>query len=253
MLDANKTLSKESQLFLENLRLYLFSSGKKTEEVEDIMEELAAHLFEAERNDKSVEHIIGRSPKEYMKLLSDEMFFDYTGSLKYILIILFGASSYLIIDKALNGGIEFSVLELIGYPLAGLLSIVVYMISFRYMASHKLSMVKQSVLLSALGLISIALFAGVIIISGMYSTSFMKFDNTGNVIAVIVAISIFISLSIWSKTWVSIIIPILLFGPALILDSTDFQENVKQVLSTVITMLGIMLYCGIILKKLKNV
>ncbi|MFD9625270.1 hypothetical protein [Peribacillus muralis] len=72
MLDANKTLSNESQLFLENLRLYLFSSGKKTEEVEDIMEELAAHLFEAERNDKSVEHIIGRSPKEYMKLLSDE-------------------------------------------------------------------------------------------------------------------------------------------------------------------------------------
>ncbi|MFD9625269.1 HAAS domain-containing protein [Peribacillus muralis] len=181
------------------------------------------------------------------------MSFDYTRSLKYILIILFGASSYLIMVKALNGGIEFSVLELIGYPLAGLLSIVVYMISFRYMASHKLSMVKQSVLLSALGLISIALFAGVIIISGMYSTSFMKFDNTGNVIAVIVAISIFISLSIWSKTWVSIIIPILLFGPVLILDSTDFQENVKQVLSTVITMLGIMLYCGITLKKLKNV
>ncbi|MDQ7862949.1 hypothetical protein RCO48_23725 [Peribacillus frigoritolerans] len=79
---------------------------KKTDEIEGIIEELEVHLFEAERNDKSVEHIIGRSPKEYMKLLSDEMPVDFRGWLKYILMILFGALSYLIIDKVLNGGIE---------------------------------------------------------------------------------------------------------------------------------------------------
>ncbi|MBL3644788.1 hypothetical protein JMN23_20735 [Bacillus sp. RHFB] len=251
MLD-DKTLSKESQLFLENLRLYLFSSGKKTDEIEGIIEELEVHLIEAERNDKSVEHIIGRSPKEYMKLLSDEMPVDFRGWLKYILMILFGALSYLIIDKVLNGGIEFSFLEIIGYLLAGVLSILVYMISFRYMASHKLSMVKQGVLLFALGMISIALFAGVIIFSGMHGTTFIQLENTGNVVAVILAISILILISIWSKTWVSIIIPILLFAPRLLLDQTAFQDNINLILSSIITMLGILLYCGYTIRKTKS-
>ncbi|MDM5360287.1 hypothetical protein [Peribacillus sp. ACCC06369] len=250
MLDVNKTLSKESQTFLENLRLYLFSSGKKTDAIEDIIEELEVHLFEAECDEKSVEHIIGSSPKEYMKLLSDEMSVDFKGWFKYILMILFGAFSYLIIDKALNGGIEFSFLEIIGYPMAGILSILVYMISFRYMARHKLSMFKQGVILFALGMISIALFAGLIIFSGTHSTTFIKLENTGTIVAVILAISIFILISIWSKTWVSIIIPILLFAPKLLL--TNYQGNVNLILSSVITMLGILLYCGYTIRKTKS-
>ncbi|KWW20683.1 hypothetical protein AS888_18100 [Peribacillus simplex] len=253
MLDLNTSLSKDSQHFLGNLRLYLIANGKNTDEIEEIMEELEVHLTEAESNDKSVEHIVGSSPKEYMEQISAEMPVDFMGSLKYIVMILFGAASYLIMDKALNGGIEFSFLELIGYPLAGLLSIAVYMISFRYMASHTISMVRQSVLLSTLGIISIALFASVMILSGTHGTPFVKLENTGNVVAVIAAISILIILSIWSRTWISIIIPILLFGPTLIMDNTHYQESVKVVLSSLITMLGILLYCGITLKKLKNV
>ncbi|WP_285765852.1 hypothetical protein [Peribacillus sp. SI8-4] len=253
MLDVNTPLSKDSRNFLENLRLYLIANGKNTDEIEEIVEELGVHLLEAEGNDKSVEHIVGSSPKEYMEQISAEMPVDVKGSLKYLVMILFGAASYLVMDKALNGGIEFSFLELIGYPLAGLLSIVVYLISFRYLASHTLSMVRQSVLLFTLGIISIALFASVIILSGIYGTPFVKLENTGNVVAVIAAISIFIFLSIWSKTWIPIIIPLLLFGPSLLMDNTDYQESVKLVLSSLITMLGILLYCGITLKKSKSV
>ncbi|WP_410859579.1 HAAS domain-containing protein, partial [Paraburkholderia sp. SIMBA_054] len=79
-----------------------------------------------------------------------------------------------------------------------MLSVFIYMMCFRYMASHKLSKVKQGVLLYGLGIISIALFAGLIIFSGIYSTTFIKLDNTGNIIAVILAISIFILISLWS-------------------------------------------------------
>ncbi|WP_373921353.1 HAAS domain-containing protein [Peribacillus muralis] len=249
----NTPLSKDSRHFLENLRLYLIANGKNTDEIEEIVEELGVHLLEAEGKDKSVEHIVGSSPKEYMEQISAEMPVDFKGYLKYIVMILFGAASYLVMDRALNGGIEFSFLELIGYPLAGLLSIVVYLISFRYLASHTLSMVRQSVLLFSLGIISIALFASVVILSGIYGTPFVKLENTGNVVALIAAISIFIILSLWSKTWISIIIPILLFGPGLMMDNTDYQESLKLVLSSLITMLGILLYCGITLKKLKRV
>ncbi|WP_349727704.1 HAAS domain-containing protein [Peribacillus frigoritolerans] len=252
MLDVNKALSRESQLFLEDLRLYLFSSGKKTAEIEDLIEELEVHLFEAERNEKSVEHIIGRSPKEYMKLLSDEMSVDFKGWLKYIAMILIGAFSYWIIAKAINGGIEFSLLEIIGYPLAAILSIFGYMLSFRYMASHKLSKVKQGALLYGLGIISIALFACLILFSEIYSTTFIEFENTGNIIAVILAISIFILISLWSKSWVSIIIPILLFAPEVLLKQTHYQGDVNLILSSLITMLGILLYCGYTIRKTKS-
>ncbi|MFH0066110.1 HAAS domain-containing protein [Peribacillus sp. NPDC056705] len=252
MLDVNKALSRESQLFLEDLRLYLFSSGKKTAEIEDIIEELEVHLFEAERNEKSVGHIIGRSPKGYMKLLSDEMPVDFKGWLKYIVMILIGAFSYWIIAKAINGGIEFSLWEILGYPLAGILSIFVYMLSFRYMASHKLSKVKQGALLYGLGIISIALFASLILFSEIYGTTFIEFENTGNIIAVILAISIFILISLWSKSWVSIIIPILLFAPEVLLKQTHYQGDVNLILSSLITMLGILLYCGYTIRKTKS-
>jgi len=57
-------LSKKSQDFLENLRVYLFSSGKQWDEIEDIVNELEIYLFEAEKNGNSIEKIIGNSPKE---------------------------------------------------------------------------------------------------------------------------------------------------------------------------------------------
>jgi len=53
--------------------VYLFSSRKKDAEIDDIIHELEDHLYEAERKDKSIEHIIGSSPKEYMQSISKEM------------------------------------------------------------------------------------------------------------------------------------------------------------------------------------
>lgn len=45
----NLQLSKKSQNFIENLRVYLFSSGKQSDEIEQIVNELEIHLAEAEK------------------------------------------------------------------------------------------------------------------------------------------------------------------------------------------------------------
>lgn len=84
----NFQLSKRSQDFLENLHLYLFSSGKNSDDIDDIVRELETHLFEAKKNGKSIEKIIGKSPKEYMKMVSNEMIIDYRTWFKYIWIIV---------------------------------------------------------------------------------------------------------------------------------------------------------------------
>ena|SRR5690625_3616153 len=87
-------LSEDSKEFLENLRVYLFSSGKNSEEIEEIeeiVEELQVHLSEAEKSGKPMEKIIGNSPKEYMEMISDEMVIDYRSWIKYIFLIIFGS------------------------------------------------------------------------------------------------------------------------------------------------------------------
>lgn len=69
-------LSKESKDFIGRLQLYLMASGKKEKEIEEITEELEDHLLEAERRGKSVQDVVGQSPKEYMEQFSREMILD---------------------------------------------------------------------------------------------------------------------------------------------------------------------------------
>lgn len=66
-------LSQESNRFIEDLRVYLYSSGKKESEIHEIIEELEVHLFEAEANGKSIKQVVGNSPKLYMQSISKEM------------------------------------------------------------------------------------------------------------------------------------------------------------------------------------
>lgn len=112
-------LSKKSQEFIENLNLYLFSSGKNPDEIEDIVSELEVHLFEAEKKGKPIEKIIGKSPKEYMKMVSDEMVIDYRTWFKYICFIVFGSFSFSIFIDLWEGNLSYSILEIIGHIVIG--------------------------------------------------------------------------------------------------------------------------------------
>ncbi|MGG1574580.1 hypothetical protein [Fictibacillus sp. NRS-1165] len=95
-------LSKQSQEFLQNLRLYLFSSGRKKSEIEEITEELGDHLREAERNGKSITHIIGQSPEQYMESIAKEMKVDYFGWSKVIPVLISGAFACLCSEMPLK-------------------------------------------------------------------------------------------------------------------------------------------------------
>ena len=58
----------------------------------EITEELEDHLYEAELSGKSIERIIGASPKEYMMSISTEMKTDYKAWAKYIPLIIIGSN-----------------------------------------------------------------------------------------------------------------------------------------------------------------
>lgn len=56
MKSAAVNLSSKSKSFLEDLRVYLFSSGKNSDGIESIVEELEVHLMEAEKKEVNRQH-----------------------------------------------------------------------------------------------------------------------------------------------------------------------------------------------------
>jgi DNA-binding ferritin-like protein (Dps family) len=245
-------ISKQSKEFLGNLRLYLFSSGKNEEEIEGIIGELKDHLSVAEAKGKSVEDIIGGTPKEYMEQIAGEMSFDLKSWLKYIPILIIGLFAYDLLGNALRGGIEYSLLELGGNLFILLLFLSLTLVIFKYVASKKLSKTKEYLLFAFLGFSPISLFIGLIYLDRYYETPTLVFSDTGNIIAIIVAIVMFIGISFWSKTWISIIFPLILFLPEFIMNLTNLKEELKLTISGIVIPLCIGIYFFIAMKIEKN-
>ncbi|WP_404348887.1 hypothetical protein LG311_01220 [Sutcliffiella horikoshii] len=227
-------LSKKSQTFIENLRIYLFSCGKKTNEIDEITDELEVHLYEAEKENKSVEHIIGSSPKEYMEQISGEMSFDVRGWAKYVPIIILGAFSGIVLKDIVFGGFQYSLVELIGYPLVCIVLLLAYMWTFRHISSHNFSKAKEFFFLYLVSFLSIAMFVGLMFLPNYIESPIIMLGYYGNLIVASMAISFLIGISIWSKTIVSIVLPIFYIVPEYMVGFTDLSVGNQLWISSLI-------------------
>lgn len=245
-------ISSESRDFLENLRLYLFSSGKNEKEIEEIISELEDHLNEAEQKGKNVEDIIGKTPKEYMEQIANEMPLDIKGLLKYIPIIVIGAFSYILMGDAIRGELEYSLIDLIGYPFIFLLFLLLTSMLFKYVASHRISIIKEWSLFGFVSFTPLALFVALIFLDRYYETPTIQFGVIGNISAIVFSILVFIGIAIWSKTWISIILPIILFLPEFIVINSSLEESTKLILRGMIVPVGFGAYALIVLKLEKS-
>ncbi len=194
-------LSNKSKSFLENLRLYLFSSGKNPEEIEEIAEELEVHLLEAEKSGKPIDKIIGKSPKEYMEMVSKEMIIDYRTWIKYICLIVFGSFSFTIFPDLLEGNLSYSVLEIVGHIVIGAIFIISIFKGFKYISTTNHSLKIQGLILVIIMLLPIVLFVGLIYLNRAINTPIIHFGNTGSMIIGVIAVLFIISMSFWGKSW----------------------------------------------------
>ncbi|KPB04076.1 HAAS domain-containing protein [Bacillus sp. CHD6a] len=227
-------LSKKSQTFIENLRVYLFSCGKKTTEIDEITDELEVHLYEAEKDNKSVEHIIGTSPKEYMEQISGEMSFDVRGWAKYVPIFILGAFSGIVLKDIIFGGFRYFLVELIGYPLVCIILLLAYMWTFRHISSNNLNKAKEFFFLYLVSFLSIALFAGLMFLPNYIESPIILLGYYGNLIVASMAISFLIGISIWSKTIVSIVLPVFYIVPEYLIGFTDLSEGNQLWISSLV-------------------
>ena len=245
-------LSDKSRKFIDDLRLYLFSSGKNDQEIREIAEELEDHLHEAERNGKSIEQIVGASPKEYMVSISSEMKTDYKAWAKYIPLIFLGAMSFSVIEDLLQGTLSYSLLTILGTLLNCCLFLAGVFIAFRFTAKYQMSKVREFLIILIPIFISMFFTGGVVFADSIYSTPVIHFGILGSTIIGLLFLCFVVLFSIWAKTAVLPVILIALLLPTELLALTSFNEVAQLTLGLMLTYFLIGVYLLYLVKKEKR-
>src|SRR5699024_12532665 len=100
-------------------------------------------LNEEEKNGKCIENMIGRSTKEYMKMISNELLIDYRTWFKYFCLIILGSFSITIFPDLLEGNLSYSTLEIIGHIIVGAIFIASVFTGFKYISTSNQSLKRQ--------------------------------------------------------------------------------------------------------------
>ncbi|MCM3394674.1 hypothetical protein [Cytobacillus oceanisediminis] len=230
-------VSKESEQFLSELRFYLMSKGKNDDEINEITEELEVHLMEAEADGKDVSHIIGDSPKQYMKSIGESMSTDYRqiAGLVPLMVLLLGA--YISIGPAIEGKFSLSKGTLWIAVITGVIAVGSYgLLIFRVLPKFLHSKWGAVLLLVT----SMAVTGSMVLIllwnqKQGFEPIFTATPYQNNVIVAICAV-IFIVSAIYTKTWFTIILPVFLSAGSIAnrFIPQDVNEDSTYILYTVI-------------------
>lgn len=246
-------LSKKSRDFLDDLAVYLMSSGKSEGEVKEVVEELKDHLEEAERAGKGVDEVVGQSPKDYMQHLGSEMTFDVKGFVKIIATLIPNVFAYIIISNFIQGEMTFSTVQLIGFPLVAILFLLAVSQAFRNMSVRtKAGKLKNGVTYMALAAMPMTLFLGLMVLDIFVETPTIVFGPTGQLVLFGLAVVTLLVFSVWMKTWINVIIPILLFGPQFALAQTSLPLEQQLIFSMLILFVGMGIFLFVWWKKNQN-
>ncbi|MDS9470729.1 HAAS domain-containing protein [Sporosarcina pasteurii] len=198
-MNSKLELSNKSRNFLDNLRVYLFSSRKNLGEIEEVMNELEAHLFEAEQNGESIEKVIGKSPKEYMERLSNEMATDNKSWFKYIVLIISGLFSFTIFPDIINLNQSYSVMEIVGHIVFGFTFFFLAFVGLKYTSTMNQSMVKQAMVLLGIVLLLTALFFGLFSLNKVIDSPVIHLGTLGSIVIAVFIVLFFIGVYFWAK------------------------------------------------------
>jgi len=245
-------LSKRSDEFVKNVRLYLITSGKNEVEIEEVTGELEDHLAELESRGKSVESITAGSPAAYMESLGREMTNDYASWFKYIPIVGLMIVAYSVMGSALNGAFELNIIQFIGLPLVAFVSLIIYWALFRNMAKKEWTGKKSFFGAFFVVLFVMLMFFAVALSSSFFIDPFYVASREMNIVIAIICALIFVVGAIWLQQWIAILVPVLLFGPQIVLGFTSFNEEWKVVGAWIISMVliaGMFIVQLLILKK----
>ncbi|MGG0188292.1 DUF1129 domain-containing protein [Bacillus rhizoplanae] len=142
-------VSKEGKKFLIDMKVYLLTKGIKEDDINNFLEDAELHLIEGEKEGKTVTDIFGDSPKEYAEELAEEMEVDKRGNVKSLVTSIVSIGGYWILNSILfsnpNHHLTISNVDLIGYPIILLLSIIITVVALK-MSSFKSKLIEFSII-----------------------------------------------------------------------------------------------------------
>ena len=206
-------LTTKSVDFIDNLRLYLLTSGKNENDVKEVTEELRDHLIESEKRGMSIDKIIEGTPEAYMDSIKIEMKTDYNSLVKNIPIYFFGVIAYFIMGPAIRSEFELNIVQIIGLPIISVIGLLIYVVLLQKAGKNQYSTNK----LFFLGMIAsssvTALFILLLLGSKFLIEPFYKASPIVNLVIIVFCVAVFIMIAILGKTLSAIWIPALLFIP----------------------------------------
>lgn len=199
-MNSELELSRKSKKFLEDLRVYLITSRKSLSDVNEILYDLENHLHEAEWNGKPIERIVGRSPREYMEMVSGELATDNKNWFNYICLIIFGSLSFMVFfDIIITGlNLSYTVLEIVGRIVISTMFILLAFVYIKYTAVPGHSVTKRIILLLGMALLFSAISFGMIYLNRIIDSPIIHFGTIGTMIIAVVMIIFLIGLVVWA-------------------------------------------------------
>ncbi|MEZ2716496.1 DUF1129 family protein [Niallia circulans] len=226
-------LSKEAETFVENLYLYLLTTGKKEKEIKEIVEELTDHLQEAEANGKNISEITGDSPKAYMESLAKEMQTDLIEWGKLLPHVFISLIAYTLIGKVILGENQISLLVGLGSLLISVFMLGMYVVIFRFISSRNVSNKKAFAIIFPLQLLIIGMFIVLMFYGNDYGPVYMIDTITKQLLFFLIPFVYLCWFAWWSKSWV-VFFPVILYVPNLLVKPLPMSEEMKTITSSII-------------------
>ena len=232
-------VSKEGEKFLIDTKVYLITNGIKEEDVDAFLADAELHLIEGEKEGKTVSDIFGDSPKEYAEELAKEMEKDKSGSIKTILGMIIGIGGYWLLTNILFGNLnqQFTLtnVQLIGYPIVLIITIIGTIVAFR-MSSFKSKLVEFGIIYVVV-MIPILLLVLLIFMNKWYGTPILQLST---IQTYILAVTIFLLLligEVYVLGWMGVVV--LIVPLAIMFLFKDLEErNVFWGIAKILLMYG---------------
>jgi len=218
-------LSAKSEEFIDNLRMYLMMSGKNEQQIKELIEELEFHLVEAEKSGRSINDLIDQTPEQYMKSLKKEMKTDYNRILRLLPLYFLVVVAYFLMGPAIRGEFELNMVQVIGLPFIASFGLVIY--SYFLQKAGRKQYSKRKFIIVGMIASSVVTLASIFLLVGssFLVDPFFIGGTTTDVNVILICCCIFITTAIWSKAWLPIWLPAILFIPDVFARFTGWSEE----------------------------
>ncbi|MDH2878840.1 DUF1129 domain-containing protein [Bacillus cytotoxicus] len=219
-------ISKEGEKFLTDTKVYLLTKGIKEEDIDIFLEDAELHLVEGEKKGKTVKDIFGDSPKEYADELAKEMEVDKVGNMKTIFSMIIGIGGYWLLTNILfhhpNQQFTLTDVQVIGYPIVLLITIIGTIIAFR-MSSFQ-SKIKEFSMIYIIILTPILLLVLLMFLNKWYGTPVLQLSIIQSYILAAIIFLLLIIGEVYVLGWIGIFVILVPFSIMFIFKQLEEQS-----------------------------